>query len=283
MAMTHCARGRRRAGAVAVLVATGVLAWPAPAYAADVTTNPTRAPQSGSVKLEFVVPEEVPGTRTARIEIRLPADAPIAEVYPMSVPGWAPRITSRALDRPLTGLHGSRVDRVTSAVTWIRMPGTAAGPARLTLSVGPLPRADRVAFEVVRTYADGKVVRWAGPTGARRAPTLTLLPVAPGAAAGHGGHGAGPGTGAVGAPPGEAHGVGGVPGAAAGAPAAGGGNPDGMLAAGLLAGLGGGAAIGWLVSRWRRREPVDLSVLREEPAPRTDAGVRSPDGPAAAR
>ncbi|MEH0973300.1 hypothetical protein V6U77_19450, partial [Micromonospora sp. CPCC 205546] len=65
-----------------------------------------------------------------------------------------------------------------------------------------------------------------------------------------------------------------------------GGNADGMLAAGLLAGLGGGAAIGWLVSRWRRREPaepVDLSVLREDPPPPTDAGVGSPGGPLAAR
>ncbi|MDT0532775.1 YcnI family protein [Micromonospora sp. DSM 115977] len=286
---------RRRAATVAALAAAGVLTWPAPAYAADVTTSPTQARQGGSVKLEFVVPDELPGARAERIEIRLPADAPIAEVYPMSVPGWAPRITSRRLDQPVAGIHSSRVDEVTSAVTWVRMPGTAPGPARLTLSMGPLPQTDRLAFEVLRTYADGTVVRWAGPTGARRAPALTLLPAAPGAAAGHGGHGAAP---AAGAPVGGAGDVPATGARAAGGPAAGdapaararaagvpaasdapggGGNADGMLAAGLLAGLGGGAAIGWLVSRWRRREPaepVDLSVLREDPTARTD-----PDGP----
>ncbi|MGC4789989.1 YcnI family protein [Micromonospora sp. DT178] len=291
MATMRGARPRRRAATMAVLVAAGVLTWPAPAYATDVTTSPTQARQGGSVKLEFVVPDELPGARADRIEVRLPADAPIAEVYPMSVPGWAPRITSRRLDQPVAGIHSSRVDEVVSAVTWIRMPGTAPGPARLTLSMGPLPQADRLTFEVVRTYADGTVVRWAGPTGARRAPALTLLPPAPGgAAAGHGGHGAGPAAGAAGAPPG---GVGDVPAAgarAAGVPAGGdapaGGNADGMLAAGLLAGLGGGAAIGWLVSRWRRREPaepVDLSVLREDPTSPTDAGAGSPGGPVAAR
>ncbi|MGW1453148.1 hypothetical protein ACWCO3_33695, partial [Micromonospora sp. NPDC002411] len=41
------------------------------------------------------------------------------------------------------------------------------------------------------------------------------------------------------------------------------GSADGMLAAGLLAGLGGGAAIGWLVSRWRRRDPAEPLALAE--------------------
>ncbi|MEU8212891.1 hypothetical protein AB0B85_27255 [Micromonospora sp. NPDC049044] len=36
-----------------------------------------------------------------------------------------------------------------------------------------------------------------------------------------------------------------------------------MLAAGLLAGLGGGAAIGWLLSRWRRRDPDEAAALAE--------------------
>ena len=84
--------------------------------------------------------------------------------------------------------------------------------------------------------------------------------------------------------PGTAGGAGGVPGTAGGTSAEG-GNADAMLAAGLLAGLGGGAAVGWLVSRWRRREPadpVDLSVLREVPATPADAGARSPGGPVTA-
>jgi hypothetical protein len=44
-----------------------------------------------------------------------------------------------------------------------------------------------------------------------------------------------------------------------------------MLSAGLLAGLGGGAAIGWLASRWRRRNPTDPTappqVTGDDPAP----------------
>ncbi|MEU8300120.1 DUF1775 domain-containing protein [Micromonospora sp. NPDC048909] len=266
MAMTDGCRRWRRPAALAALAAATVLGWPGTAHAAEVTTNPGQARQGDAVRLEFVVPEERPGTRTRQVEVRLPADAPIAEVYPMSVPGWAPRISSRTLDQPVAGIHSTGVTTVTTAVTWIRVDGAPAGPARLALSMGPLPRTDRLTFPVIQTYADGTVVRWADPTGAHRAPVLTLLPAAAGAPAGHTGHGgAANAEGAVAGPaadtdPAGARGtVDGAAGARAGNEAAGnaaGGNADALLAAGLLAGLGGGAAIGWLASRWRRRSPA---------------------------
>ncbi|SCL33399.1 Uncharacterized protein YcnI [Micromonospora nigra] len=242
MAMTRDTGRRRRAAAVAALATATVLAWPATAYAADVTATPTEARQGEAVRMEFTVPQERPGVPTDQVEIRLPADAPIAEVYPMSTDGWAPRITTRTLDRPVPGIHSSALDTVTSSVTWVRMPGTGEGPARLTLSMGPLPQADRLSFEVLQTYADGLVVRWGG-AGQRPAPTLALLPDDPNAPVGHAGHGGAPA-------------AGGAPAPAAGGPAAE-GNDDSLLAAGLLTGLGGGAVIGWLVSRRRGRAPAE--------------------------
>ncbi|WP_428966616.1 DUF1775 domain-containing protein [Micromonospora fluostatini] len=247
--MTRSDSRRSRTGpltALAVAVA-GVLGWPAPALAADVTSTPAQARQGDPVKLEIVVPEERPGTRTRQVELRLPAQAPVAEAYPMSVDGWAPTITSRTLDEPVVSLHGPRVETVTAAVTWIRVGGGGGGPHRFAVSMGPLPQAERMTFEVVQTYADGTVVRWADPAGGTHpAPVLTLLPPAPGAAGG-GGH-AGHGSGLAG--PDE------YGGSAPYEPtAADGGGPsaDVLLGAGLLAGLGGGAAVGWLGSRWRRR------------------------------
>ncbi|MGC4748674.1 DUF1775 domain-containing protein [Micromonospora sp. DT201] len=298
MASTHGGGRRRRIAAVTALTAAGLLLWPGSAHAADVTTTPTEALQGDAVRLEFSVPEERAGTKTREIEVRMPADAPIAEVYPMSVDGWAPRISSRTLDRPVAGIHSTGVSTVTTAVTWVRVGESEPGPARLALSMGPLPQAERLTFEVVQTYADGTVVRWADADGAHRAPALTLLPAAAGAAgpAGHGGHGApaagapaagapaagapaagapaagapaGADTGVDAAPAGEAGGESGnADGAGGGSGSADGadrksGNADGMLAAGLLAGLGGGAAIGWLVSRWRRRDPAEDAALAE--------------------
>ncbi|MEU5912036.1 DUF1775 domain-containing protein [Micromonospora sp. NPDC047527] len=290
MASTH-GGDRRRIAAVTALTAAGLLlGWPGTAHAADVTTTPTEARQGDAVRLEFSVPEERAGTTTRQIEVRLPADAPVAEVYPMSVDGWAPKISSRTLDKPVAGMHAPGVTTVTTAVTWVRVGESAPGPARLALSMGPLPQAERLAFEVVQTYADGTVVRWADTDGAHRAPVLTLLPAAAGAAGpvGHGGHGA-PAAGAATGPDAGANGGAGRDGGAgadgsavAGAGAGGeeSGSADAMLAAGLLAGLGGGAAIGWLVSRLRRRDPAEDAALAEvtgsadeaaTPADRTEA------------
>ncbi|MGC4862768.1 YcnI family protein [Micromonospora sp. DT41] len=278
MASTYGGGRLRRIAAVTALSATGLLLWSGTAaYAADVTTTPTQARQGDAVRLEFTVPEERAGTTTRQVEVRLPADAPVAEVYPMSVDGWAPKISSRTLDKPVAGMHAPGVTSVTTAVTWVRVGASAPGPARLALSMGPLPQTERLTFEVVQTYADGTVIRWTGTDGPHPAPVLTLLPAAAGAGgpAGHGGHGA-PAAGAASGPGADADGgsVGGAgrdggtgrDGAAvAGADAAGGesGSADAMLAAGLLAGLGGGAAIGWLVSRLRRRDPAERAALAE--------------------
>ncbi len=259
MASTYGGERRRRIAAVTALTAAGLLLWPGTAHAVDVTTTPTEARQGDAVRLEFSVPEERAGTKTNQIEVRLPADAPIAEVYPMSVNGWAPRISSRTLDKPVAGIHSSGVSTVTTAVTWVRVGESDPGPARLALSMGPMPQAERLTFEVVQTYADGT----GGPVGGRRrsAPGPGAHPAAGGARRG------GPGRTR------RARRSGGrcasrcgqrcrTPTAARrAAPTS--GSADGMLAAGLLAGLGGGAAIGWLVSRWRRRDPDEATALAE--------------------
>ncbi|MFV2100694.1 DUF1775 domain-containing protein [Micromonospora sp. LOL_024] len=250
--MTRGGSRRHRGALVAALATAVVLLWPATAWATDVSFTPNEARQGESVKLEFVVPDERPGVRTESIEIRVPADTPIAEVYPLSVDGWAPLITTRKLDTPVVGLHAPATDVVTASVTWSRTPDAGDGPARLLLSMGPLPLTDQLSFELLQTYADGLVVRW-GP-GQRPLPTLALLPGDPAAPGGHGGHG--------GAPAGQP-----VEGAPVGANSDGGPNANSLLAAGLVAGLGGGAVVGWLVSRRRRSlaPEIDRSVLDEEP------------------
>lgn len=137
--------------------------------------------------------------------------------------------------------------------------------------MGPLPQLDRMTFEVVQTYSDGTVVRWADPAGGGHpAPTLALVPPAPGAATGHGHGGAADGTDAgadpaVGAEPTEDGGDGGP-------------SADLLLGGGLLVGLGGGAAIGWVANRSRRRsaagdaDAADENTGRDDdPTPATDS------------
>ncbi|WP_433495681.1 DUF1775 domain-containing protein [Micromonospora sp. CA-248089] len=272
-------RQGRWAAALLAAVLAGAVGWPGAANAAGVTvtTSPAQVRQGDAIELSVLVPADKPGTRTTRIELTMPADAPIGEVYPLSVPDWAPTITTRTLDQPVPGMHAAELNQVTHAVSWLRMPGTGTGPARLPLGMGPMPATDRLTFTVTQTYDDGTVVRWADPAGgAHPAPTLALLPPLPGTVthdgapgaggAGHGGHGA-PGA------------LGGVQGGAQGgtAPAAGaaddGPSADLLLGGGLLAGLAGGAAIGWLLSRRRR----DTMTLPEDSNGPSDA-TETPDG-----
>lgn len=276
-------RQGRWAAALLAAALGGAVSWPDAASAAGVTvtTSPAEVRQGDAIQLSVVVPADRPGTRTSKIELTMPPDAPIGEVYPLSVPDWAPTITTRTLDQPVPGMHAAELNQVTHSVTWLRVPGTGAGAAQLPLGMGPMPATDRLTFTVTQTYADGTVVRWADPAGGRHpAPTVDLLPPLPGAMTHNGDPGTGgghTGHGAAGAAQGGVQdGVrGGAPNGTA--PAADDGpSADLLLGGGLLAGLAGGAAIGWLLSRRRR----DAMTLPPDDSPTPDDSP-SPDAPAA--
>jgi len=174
----------RRAGVLAAAVAAGVLCAASPA-AADVTVSPPSAPQGGGADVTFRVTNTAKSAIT-RLTLRLPADLPVAEVYPLSVDDWAPQIVNRPLDKPMLGLHGnSQVNETAAAITWIAMPGKALAPggsADLTVAMGPLPLSAQMSFKVEPTYADPA-------KGAAMSPAvLTLAPAAPGQEAATHGH-----------------------------------------------------------------------------------------------
>ncbi|MFV2084715.1 DUF1775 domain-containing protein [Micromonospora sp. LOL_021] len=239
--MVNCLRANAvRIGAVlSGPVLAVALSGPAVA-AADIGLEPTQAPRGAGIQLTFELPQERPDAHTAEVRLDLPADLPIAEVYPMSVDDWAPRITNRTLPEPLPGLHGGLMTEATESITWqlVAPPADEPAPVLLTVSVGPLPDADRIDFAVTQTYSDGTVVRWGGPDAQRPGPVLTLGPADP-AAAGHGAHHGDPAAAAAQDPP---------------APAAAGSDDAAGTEMGLLlAGLAGGAAIGGAVVWWRSR------------------------------
>jgi uncharacterized protein YcnI len=145
--------------------ATGVLLLGS-AAAADVTITPTQAAQGSAESVTFLVHNDRPGAHTTKVEVQLPQDAPVAEVYPMTVPDWAPQIIYRDAGRPLQGIHGSNLTTATSAVIWTRALDAPAPVKveRLRLEMGPLPKVDQLVFTVLQTYSDGTVQRWSGPS-----------------------------------------------------------------------------------------------------------------------
>jgi hypothetical protein len=175
-----------RAGVTAAAAAAGVLALACPAMA-DVTVDPGDAPQGTSANLHFTVTNTGQSAIT-RVKLVLPADTPVAEVFPLSVDNWAPQITNTKPAVPLTSIHGGApVTETASAVTWIAVRGKAIPPggrADLALELGPLPYTSQMRFTLQPTYADGK------PGPALAPVSLALTPVLAGEApTGHSAHG----------------------------------------------------------------------------------------------
>ena len=165
----------------AAVLALGALA---PAARADVGVSPGEAVQGDAVNLTFDVREDQPGAYTKKVELVLPEDAPVAEVDPLSVPDWAPKVSYAQAHQPAptpgTQPHGHGASgMITASVTWYRVtePSPPAASSQLRVSMGPLPQVDSLAFTVVQTYSDGQVRVNAPGAG----PVLTLRP-APAAA-----------------------------------------------------------------------------------------------------
>ncbi|GAA2611183.1 DUF1775 domain-containing protein [Paractinoplanes durhamensis] len=152
----------------------------APAFA-DVTVSPTTAAQGSGENLTF----HLTNTGTAplgSVTLQIPDDTPVAEVYPLSVDDWAPKIVMKPLATPLATIHGGTpATESAKSIIWLAMPGRQLAPGKsadLSIAIGPLPTLSTMRFTLATTYADGKP----GPTMPAQ---LALTPAAEGQTATH--------------------------------------------------------------------------------------------------
>jgi periplasmic copper chaperone A len=179
--------GFRRAGVLAaatgavVLLSSGVAS-------AHVTARiiGESAEQGAYTKITFRVPNEDDAAGTVKLEIKLPADAPMSSVRTAPMPGWTAKITKAKLAEPIES-HGAEITEAASTVTWTAKPGTRIGPgefAEFELSAGPLPEVDQLVIPAIQTYDNNKVVAWEEPPTEdgeepeHPAPVIELAPAA---------------------------------------------------------------------------------------------------------
>ncbi|BCJ49461.1 hypothetical protein Asp14428_09360 [Actinoplanes sp. NBRC 14428] len=144
-------------GAIAALTLA-----PAVPAAAHVTVNPGTAVQGGFAKVTFRVPNETDATDTTKVEVALPAGTPFTFVSLKPVPGWTMTAEKTKLPQPIED-HGSLISEAVSKITWTATGDAAVKPGQFQefdVSLGPLPKTDRVVFKALQTYSDGKIVRW---------------------------------------------------------------------------------------------------------------------------
>lgn len=178
-------RSRWAVAALAGAVA-GAVALTAPT-SAHVSVNPAEAQQGGFVRVAFRVPTESDTLSTTKVEIHLPADAPVASVSTMPVAGWTVAVQRRTLDKPIDA-NGAQLTEVVSVLTWTAQGDAAIKPGQFQefpVSLGPLPAVDKMVFKALQTYSDGTVVRWIEEPGAdgkepeHPAPVLKLVAASP--------------------------------------------------------------------------------------------------------
>jgi uncharacterized protein YcnI len=147
---------------LAAAAITGLtLAFAGPVYA-HVTVNPNTATAGGYTKVTFRVPNETDNADTTKIEVNLPADAPVASVSVKPVPGWDAVAVRSRLATPIK-VHDAEITETVSKITWTAKTGAAVKPGQFQefdVSLGPLPAAGRLVFKALQTYSDGSVVRW---------------------------------------------------------------------------------------------------------------------------
>ncbi|MFG2044470.1 YcnI family protein [Dactylosporangium sp. NPDC048998] len=150
-----------RAAVVLAATAVAVLGFAASA-SAHVTINPVTASRGGDATVSFQVPNEQDAATTVKVELSLPADAPIGSVSTRPVVGWTATTTTTKLATPIKTDDGD-VNETVTKVTWTAEAGggiKAGEFQQFQLALGSLPDTDKIVFKALQTYSDGTVVRW---------------------------------------------------------------------------------------------------------------------------
>jgi uncharacterized protein YcnI len=175
----------------------GLLVVGAGVASAHVTVSSTDAAPGGYGTVTFSVPDESDVASTVGLRIQLPTDAPITSVRAQPVPGWTVSLTTVALDPPVRSDDGDTIDSAVSVVEYRADAGGGIAPGEFqefSLSGGPFPDADSLAFNVVQSYSDGTEAAWIEPTVAGQPEPAHPAPVLSLSAATTGSSGSGTGT-----------------------------------------------------------------------------------------
>jgi uncharacterized protein len=169
---------------IAAAAGVGVFLIAVPAWAHVTVSAPGAAPGGVDQTITFRVPNESATAATVELQVKFPADTPIASVLPQPHPGWTVTTTTAKLPKPIVTDDGDITDAV-STITWkasSKADGIPVGQFdQFVVIAGLLPQARTLTFPTIQTYSDGKVVSWietAAPGSTTEpdhpAPVLTL-------------------------------------------------------------------------------------------------------------
>jgi periplasmic copper chaperone A len=177
--------GVRRAAVLAGGMVIGVFGLAGAAFA-HVTVSPSSAPQGSLSVVTFRVPTESDTASTTKVDLNFDVAHPIAVVNVQQVPGWTVTVKQQKLTTPIKDDDGNEVTSAVSEIVWTATTSASAiAPGQFQqfpIELGPLPATSSLAFKVLQTYSDGKIVRWiqtpveGQPEPDNPTPILTITP-----------------------------------------------------------------------------------------------------------
>jgi uncharacterized protein YcnI len=164
-------------------MAFGLVAAGGGIASAHVSVSSSDAAPGGFGKMTFRVPNESDTASTVSLRIQIPEEAAMASLRVQPVPGWTTTtLTTATTEEPLQA-HGEEITSYISLVEFRAVDGGGIAPGEFqefSLSGGPFPEAESLAFPAVQGYSDGSETAWIEPTVEGQgepehpAPTLTL-------------------------------------------------------------------------------------------------------------
>jgi uncharacterized protein YcnI len=170
-------------GSAAILV----LATALPA-AAHVKIEPAEAERGSDAVLTFVVPNEMDNASTIKVQVKFPADHPIADALTEPIVGWTAEVKTMTVTTKIHTDAGD-VSQAVDTVTWTATDRKGFGKGEFQefkVSVGLPAAGDTLAFPTIQTYSNGQLASWiqetpaGGPAPDNPRPELKLVAPAPG-------------------------------------------------------------------------------------------------------
>ena len=166
----------------ALLTALAASVVVAPGASAHVGVSSQDAAPGGFGKITFRVPNESDTASTVGLRIQIPEEAALASLRTQPMAGWTATLTTTDLAEPLEN-HGQELTSYVSVVEFRADAGAGIAPRQFqefSLSGGPFPDADQLAYPTVQLYNDGTEAAWIEPSvdgqeePERPAPVLAL-------------------------------------------------------------------------------------------------------------
>src|ERR1019366_5567570 len=136
----------RRAGAAAAVAVISLLALAGPASAHVTVAADDSTKGADDAILTFRVPNEQDAATTTKLDIKFPAQDPIASVKPAAMPGWVVTTTTVKFNPPIKTDDGTITQGV-GEVSYTVAPGNKGIPiggfGAFQILVGPLPNPNQ--------------------------------------------------------------------------------------------------------------------------------------------